>query len=486
MGKLSSKKGSKKKLEAELVVIGGGGAGLSAAVAAAERGTDVIILEKLDSLGGNAAKAGGIFAAESPVQRRLRIDARKDVCFQMQMEYSHYKINPRLWRAFVDKSGDTVRWLEDMGLEIPWISPYYPNQTPLTWHTPKNGGSDIVQVLIKKCKELGVNYLLNTTINKLIKSKNGRLIGVSAEQAGKSFEITTRCVIIATGGFAGNKKMIEKYSSVKKYKMLNLIGLPHMGEGIKMAIEMGADTEGLGDLHLTGPSILDNRPLTSVTTEPNAVFVNKKGERYIDEVAGLKTFICVNAILRQPEMISYTLLDSDLIKFLEVNGFTKGLGSLFRIKEMRSEWMNALQKEIEENGSAIKSESWEDIANWMGADPDVLKSTIDEYNACCDRGHDPLFAKDRMFLKPLCTPPYYAIKAGPGMIGTMGGIKINEHMEVVDKKAKPIPGLYAAGSDAGGCQPDTYNINLAGATFGFAVNSGRIAGENASKYVRDE
>ena len=81
---------------------------------------------------------------------------------------------PPVWhqvRAFVDKSGDTVRWLEDMGLDIPWISPYYPNQTPLTWHTPKNGGSDIVHVLIKKCEKLGVNYLLNTTINKLIKNE---------------------------------------------------------------------------------------------------------------------------------------------------------------------------------------------------------------------------------------------------------------------------------------------------------------------------
>lgn len=484
MEKLSLKKGSQEYFEADLVVIGGGGAGLSAAVAAAERGTDVIILEKLDSLGGNAAKAGGIFAAESPVQRRFRVVARKDVCFQMQMEYSNYKINPRLWRAFVDKSGDTVRWLENMGLVIPVISPYYPGQNPLTWHTPKNGGSDIVNVLQKRCDELGVRYLLNITVNKLIKDEKGKLTGVSAIQNSKPIKINTRSAVIATGGFAGNKEMIRKHSSIDA-DALGLIGLPHMGEGIKMAIEMGSDTEGLGTLHLTGPSCRDNRPLTSIAAEPCTVFVNKNGERYVDEVAGLKSFICVNAILKQPEMTTYTLLDSEILKFLDENGFTKGVGSIFRYQQMRSEWMNELQKEITECGLAMKSDSWTEIAEWMGADPAILTSTIEEYNISCDRGHDPLFAKDRMFLIPLRTPPYYAIKAGPGMIGTLGGIKINEHMEVIDKKAKPIPGLYAAGSDAGGCQPDTYNINLAGATFGFAVNSGRIAGENASKYVRD-
>jgi len=66
----------------------------------------------------------------------------------------------------------------------------------------------------------------------------------------------------------------------------------------------------------------------------------------------------------------------------------------------------------------------------------------------------------------------------------MGGIKINEHMEVLDKKECPIPGLFAAGVSAGGWAPDTYCVVLPGTAFGFALNSGRIAGENAAGYAQ--
>ena len=68
-------------------------------------------------------------------------------------------------------------------------------------------------------------------------------------------------------------------------------------------------------------------------------------------------------------------------------------------------------------------------------------------------------------------------------LGTLGGIKINHNTEVVDKGDNIIPGLYAVGNDASGMYGDSYNIYLSGGTLGFAVNSGRIAGENALKYI---
>ena len=106
------------KHETEILVIGGGGAGLAAAVAAAQLGVKVTVIERRRSMGGNSVRALGIFAAESPVQRRMRIDTSKDFCFKLAMDYSHNKINPRIFRAFVNKSGDTVGWLEDQGLKI--------------------------------------------------------------------------------------------------------------------------------------------------------------------------------------------------------------------------------------------------------------------------------------------------------------------------------------------------------------------------------
>ena len=81
------------------------------------------------------------------------------------------------------------------------------------------------------------------------------------------------------------------------------------------------------------------------------------------------------------------------------------------------------------------------------------------------------------------TPPYYAIRCGMRFLGTIGGIKINHRMEVLGRDGDPIPGLYAAGIDTGGWEPETYNQFLMGTTFGFAINSGRISGENAAEYA---
>jgi len=93
-------------LQADIVVIGGGGAGLAAAIAAAEKGAkNIIVLEKRRRPGGNSVFPEGIFAAESPAQKRLGIDAPKDEVFKQAMDFAHWMINPRLFRAFVDKSG---------------------------------------------------------------------------------------------------------------------------------------------------------------------------------------------------------------------------------------------------------------------------------------------------------------------------------------------------------------------------------------------
>ena len=54
---------------------------------------------------------------------------------------------------------------------------------------------------------------------------------------------------------------------------------------------------------------------------------------------------------------------------------------------------------------------------------------------------------------------------------------------MLDKGWKRIPGLYAAGTDACSIYGDTYVFILPGNTMGFALNSGRIAGENAAEYI---
>jgi len=141
-----------------------------------------------------------------------------------------------------------------------------------------------------------------------------------------------------------------------------------------------------------------------------------------------------------------------------------------------------LRKEVRD-GKVVISRSLEEIAVWMGADCQVLNDTIDQYNGYCAQHQDEMCYKDRRFLQPLQTPPFYALRCCQAFHGTIGGIKINHRMEVLDADDRTIPGLFAMGNDTGGWVSDTYCFVLTGTALAFALNSGRISGENAAAYA---
>jgi fumarate reductase flavoprotein subunit len=469
-------------METQIAIVGGGGAGLAAAVAATENGAKVIVVEKRPTLGGNSAMAEGLLAAESPAQKRMKIDAQRDEVFRMAMDYAHWRIDARIVRAFIDKSGDTIQWLENKGLFFDWIPYFYPNQRIRTWHCLRRRGLEITELLVKECEKYGVPLYCQTAGNKLMTDRKGNLTGVIATTREKELRITAESVIIATGGYGGNKELLKKYNPYYNDNMQGP-GLPNMGDGLLMATGIGAATEGLGLIHFSGHTPHQAPEELMVTSdEPNTIWLNKKGERFIDETVGFNRFESVNAVLRQPDSLCYTLLDERIKQSIIENGIIKGIGCVV----LAGTKLPGLGKSLElaaEKGNARIADTWEEIAEWMGIKPEVLKATVDEYNACCDNGHDDVFAKDRRYLEALRTPPYYALKCYPRFLGTIGGIKINHHMEVLDKNDNPIPGLYAAGIDTGGWEVDSYNAVLSGTTFGFAINSGRIAGENAASYA---
>ena len=473
-----------KDLRTDIVVIGAGGAGLAATLAAAEKGAKVILIEKHNAPGGRSVRAEGFFAADSPAQERMGIDAPKDVLFKMAMDYAHWEINPRIVRAFINKSGDTVRWLEEKGLEIALVSPFYRNQVIRTWHQPKRGGAEVVEVLVRSCKRLGVRLIPQTAAKRILTDAMGEVTGVLVIAKGEEFKIAAKSVIIATGGYGGNKELLKKYCPFYTEEM-GCAGSSHMGDGLLMAIEIGAATEGLGTLHISGPRFDGvGGHAGIVCQEPHTIWVNKMGERFTDESTAFNHYESVNAILQQPGKVSYTLFDEQIKRSIIERGPIKIRQGIFYgvKKEDMADLAEQLQLQADK-GKVKISDSWSEIARWIGADPKVLKSTIDEYNDSCEHGYDDMFVKDRRYLVPLRTPPYYAMRCRPGIIGTLGGIKINHHMEVLNCQDVPIHGLYAAGTDVGGWESHTYNVRLSGSTFGFPLNSGRIAGENAATYV---
>ena len=473
-------------LTCDIAVIGGGGSGLAAAVAASEKGANVVILEKRNSFGGNTMMAEGLFASESHVQKRMMIDARSDILFRIAMDYAHWKIDAKIVRAFIDKSADTIEWLEKKDLKLDSLPQLYPNQVPLVWHCTKSAGTEIVKTLLNSCKELGVQLLNQTAVLDMLTDENGKVIGIKAKKKDHEFKVMAKSVIIATGGYAGNKKLLKKYSPYYKDNIY-CRGIPHKGDGLAMALKIGAATEGLGLLQLGGPFFRGAPHVGAVAREPNTIWVNKKGERFTDETITYRTSESGNTIDRQPDKICFSLFDEKIKHKMVHKGLFKRNRVIFHtLNELEPSFEKNLEKELdleEKKGQVKIANSWDEIAEWIGASPDVLKATIDEYNSSCNKGHDKIFTKDLIYLDSLRKPPFYAVRCGVNMLGTIGGIKINHDMQVVDNKLDPIPGVYAVGVDTGGWESDTYNAVLSGSTLGFAINSGRIAGENATKYA---
>ena len=124
------------KLQADIIIIAAGAAGLSAAVSAAENGLSVIVFEKNAITGGTANKGMGPLGIESRHTRARLLQPSKDEAFKAFMDYTHWRVDAKLVRAFLNKSGDTIHWLESLGVEFVEPATYFTDSYP-TWHLVK-------------------------------------------------------------------------------------------------------------------------------------------------------------------------------------------------------------------------------------------------------------------------------------------------------------------------------------------------------------
>lgn len=479
------------KLETDIIIVAGGVAGLSAAIAAAQAGAGVIVFEKGSTTGGTGNMGMGPLGIESRHTRLKQFAPTKDEAFEVFMDYTHWRGDAKLVRAYLNKSGDTIHWLEDLGVEFVEPASYFPTAYP-TWHlikpaTGKPGpmaSGTMMKIMTDKAKEMGVRIMLQTPVQKLIK-KEGAVVGVLAEDKnGEAVEARAKAVIIATGGFGDNPQMIKKMTGYEFGKDLYSFRIPGLeGDGLRMAWEAGAArTEmhmeviyGMPDFMTIGPE------LHEACRQPHFM-ANLQGERFINEGIMPNTTFTGNAISLQKDRCAFLIFDDNIKKQMEKDfDFLSVVFGFMRIEDFDKSIQAALEKGYE---NLYVADSLGELAEKTGIDSKGLEKAVDEYNMSCDKGYDDLFNKDHRYLRPIRTPKFYAARHFPSAYGSVGGIKINHRTEVLDKNWNLIPGLYAAGNDACSIYGDSYVFILPGNSMGFAINTGRIAGENAADYVK--
>jgi fumarate reductase flavoprotein subunit len=433
----------------------------------------------------------GLLAVESRLQRLKQIALTREEAFKIFMDYTHWRVDARLVRAYIDKSADTIDWLEAMGVEFFEPFAYFPGAN-FTWHIvkPSSGRKEtevaafMMKIMTDRAKELGVQFLLQTPAKKILKEA-GRIVGVIAEdRSGEAIQAKAKAVIIATGGFGNNPETVKKYTGYDMDRDIFPFRVPGLfGEGIRMAWEAGAAATEMNMEIIYG--LPEGDPLGALNRafRQPTLLVNLLGERFMNEgIVGNTTFTG-NAIARQKNRCAFNIFDEATKEYFEETGFDS-LSVVFpftKIDDFDAELKQALNQGYEH---IFVADSLVELADKTGINPDALQKTVDEYNKACETGRDEIFNKNTRYLRPVKKPKFYAGRLFPSAYGSLGGIKINYKTEVVTKDEDVIPGLFAAGTDANAIYGDSYVFVLPGNTMGFAVNSGRIAGENAAEYVK--
>lgn len=500
--------GKTEKLTADVVVVGAGASGVSAAVTAADKGAKVIIIEKTGVIGGasNLSWAGKFYNSSVAVENGLKVNVEQEIADWIVD--NHWRVDAAAIRQYVTKSGETYDWLKEKGYETTFLNfggeqlhmlPAYETREEL-----------LRKMLSESVEQHGGQVITETTAKKLITSDAGEVTGVIAEQAdGTTLEISAKSVIMATGGYAGNKEMVKEAFG---FEGVNGGLGQNVGEGLKMAWEAGAkvpDNFGGQMLHQTLARATSNLkkeyssfeasyPLM-LTYLPNFMNVGPSGARFRDEAATLVSVAAANtsAFNGPYHMVIVSKSQLDALSTQGMNGVQApklpGMPPEFYadFKEqftLDQPWTNVEQvfESMVKNGDGYKGDTIEELAKNAGMDVDVFTEAFDNYVKATETGVDTEFGKSKDYLQSMGSEgPYYAIVAEINNLGSVGGLLVNTKFQVLDDNRVPVKGLYAVGLESEGVlYNDTYVGN--GVGIGYSFTSGRLGGEYAAMGALDK
>lgn len=442
----------------DLVVIGSGGAGMTAALQAHELGLSVCILEKMPEIGGNTNRASsGMNAAETQVQLDHHIVDSMDAFYDETLKGGGGQNNKELLRYFTDHSALAIDWLAHHGVILNELT-ITGGMSTMRTHRPASKaaiGGFLVQSLLKLVQKAHIPIFTNVKVTDLI-VENGKVDGIKARFSDQKIVIAAGAVLLATGGFAANQKLLVKYRpDLKGYKTTNQPGAT--GDGIILAEKVGAKLVDMDQVqvHPTVQQDTDHAYLIGEAVRgEGAILVNKAGQRFTNELDTRKNVTAKIDGLHEGG--AYLIFDSGIRDQVKAVDFYDSIG-------------------LVKHGDTLAQ-----LAENVGIDGDNLGQTVAKWNQAVASGQDTDFERTTGMDRDISHGPYYAIHIAPAVHYTMGGVAINKQTEVLDTDGQVIPGLYAAGEVVGGLHG---NNRIGGNSIAETVIFGRQAGEQAYRYI---
>jgi len=478
----------------DLVIVGCGVAGLSAAVTGLEAGLSVLNLERAPEhhFGGNSrwteaymrmkndSEVSDDFEDHFANNAGWHIDG--NVLESLSDGYedwpsyvkAHSLPDPEVISAFALSVPSTLAWLKGMGLKF-GPQPIYLLTQNTTRIAAQGGGLQIIETLRARALELGGEIRYQTTAVDLVRNPDGSVCGVKVlDSNGTRHEIRAGRVVLASGGFQGNPEMMTRYIGPKArhIRPVALGGYYNRGEGIRMALEAGAAPAGeFGSYHAEPVDPRSKQAEAVVFIYPYGIFVNRNGQRFVDEAPGTVDAHYDNitrSIADEPDGQSYVIFDAKV--------------------EDIPRWKTSIRSDI----PPYEAGSITELARQIGIKAEDLERTIAQFNAACPPDHggrfDPFAIDHRAttglsvnkshWSRPIDKGPFRAFPVVATNCFTFGGVKVNADAQVVDQDGRVIRGLYAAGETMG-----IYHNVYTGST---SVLRGLVFGRRAGAHAATE
>ena len=498
--------------EFDVIVVGYGFAGALAALTAAEAGCRVLLAEKAKNPGGISICSGGAMrSAHDPDQAFDYLKATNggrtpDPVIRVLAD-GMATIEGEV-RKLASTSHATVETREKGGnYPFPGVDTFYhTNITNVPGHEkqedtyphimarPSANGWRVFRVLEDNINNSDVEVRYCFAAKRLIKGSASDVLGVTFENAdGDIIKVRSKKgVVLCTGGFEANEEMKAQYWEIAP--VLTATSTTNTGDGIRMAQELGADLWHMWHFHgsygfkhpdpeypvgIRVKRLPDWMPGRERTAKVKMcwIVVDQDGKRYMNECTpymhdtshrAMEYFDTVSQSF--PRVPSYLIFDEDGRKMYQIGAPTynqPGLGF---------SWSEDNLSEVD-MGILKKADSVEELAEYLGADTDVMQGSLDRWNSLCRKRKDDDFGRPPGTMAVIKNPPYYIGRVWPIVSNTQGGPVHNEKQQIINSFGEPIPRLYAAG-ELGSAFGYLY---LSGANLSECLITGKVAGGEVAR-----
>jgi 3-oxo-5alpha-steroid 4-dehydrogenase len=511
--------------EVDIVIVGFGAAGASAAIEAKERELDALVIERFNGGGATAVSGGVIYSGGGTrIQKEAGIeDGVEEMVRYLETEIAD-AVSTETLREFCETSVETFAWLERHGLEFKAsLCPkktsypldkyclYFSGNEGFLPHREKAkpaprghrvigkglAGASFFSPLQKSVQGLGIPVHYQSRVTRLVRDRSGAVLGVEYRKipgrwtrkharfsrlaaamtvlSGKlSWKMRNKCVaidaehgetryararrgvVLSAGGFIHNREMLEEYAP--RYRKGMRVGtLGDNGSGICLGQSVGGAVAKMENVSAW-------RFLNPPEAFARGILVNRKGERYINEMRyGATTG---HAMVEHNGGEGFVIMDAKLKR-----------KAYKQLLPGRASWFQSVPAFMNLFFYLKRGDTIEAAAKAARLDPEGVRKSVNAYNRIARGEEKDPFGKDAEYIDPIETSPFYVLDCSITSRGwplpciTMGGLEVDEKSgQVKSGSGGTIEGLYAAGRTAVGICSNGY---ISGLAIADCVYSGR-------------